>query len=315
MSRDDGIWVGIDVSKDSLDVGALPSGQAWSVPNDEAGVVQLLAEFGPAQPTLIVMEATGGYEMLAALSLSAAGIAVAVVNPRQARDFAKAMGRLAKTDKVDAAILALFAERIRPEPRPLPDAEQAMLKALVNRRTQVVQMLVAEQNRLASTIPAVKQHINEHIDWLRQERDQLEAELSGYLEKTKVWTANDRLLQSVPGVGIITSLTLLAELPELGTLNRKQIASLVGVAPLNRDSGKMHARRSVWGGRASVRAALYMATMVACRHNSEIRSFYERLCAAGKAKKVAIVACMRKLLVILNAMIRNQTPWHATKTA
>jgi transposase len=315
MSRDDGIWVGIDVSKGSLDVGALPSGQIWSVTNDEAGVVQLLGEFGPEQPTLIVMEATGGYEMLAALSLSAAGIPVAVVNPRQTRDFAKAMGRLAKTDKVDAAILALFAERIRPEARPLPDAEQAMLKALVNRRTQVVQMLVAEQNRLPSTIPAVRDHINEHILWLRQERDQLDAELGRYLEKTKVWTDNDRLLQSVPGVGIVTSLTLLAELPELGALNRKQIASLVGVAPFNRDSGKMHARRSTWGGRAGVRATLYMATLVATKHNQEIKIFYERLCAAGKAKKVAIVACMRKLLVILNAMIRNQTPWHAAKTA
>ncbi len=190
-----------------------------------------------------------------------------------------------------------------------------MLKALVKRRTHGVQMLVAETNRLASTIPAVRPHVNEHIDWLRQERDHLEAQMGGYLEKTKVWTANDRLLQSVPGVGIVTSLTLLAELPELGTLNRKQIASLVGVAPLNRDSGKMHARRSVWGGRASVRAALYMATLVACRHNSEIRAFYERLCAAGKAKKVAIVACMRKLLVILNAMIKHRTPWHAAKTA
>jgi transposase len=285
------------------------------VPNDEAGVDRLLVEFGPMRPTLVVMEATGGYEMLAALSLSGAGIPVAVVNPRQARDFAKAMGRLAKTDKVDAAILALFAERIRPEARPLPDAELAMLKALVNRRNQVVQMLVAEENRLASTIPAVREHVNEHIVWLRQERHQLEAELGTYLEKTQVWTANDRLLQSVPGVGMVTSLTLLAELPELGTLNRKQIASLVGVAPLNRDSGKMHARRSTWGGRASVRAALYMATLVATKHNHEIHAFYERLCAAGKAKKVAIVACMRKLLVILNAMIRNQTPWRAAKTA
>jgi transposase len=315
MSGDDGIWVGIDVSKDSLEVGVLPSGQTLSVPNDEAGVDRLLVEFGPSRPTLVVMEATGGYEMLVALMLTAAGLAVAVVNPRQSHDFAKAMGRLAKTDKVDAGILALFAERIRPEPRPLPDAEQAMLRALLNRRTQVVHILVAETNRLASTIPAVKPHVQEHIDWLRQERDQLDAELNDYLQKTSVWTANDKLLRSVPGVGIVTSLTLMAELPELGSLNRKEIASLVGVAPLNRDSGKMRGKRSVWGGRANVRAVLYMATLVAIRHNTQIRAFYQRLCAAGKAKKVALVACMRKLLVILNAMIRNQTPWRAAKTA
>jgi transposase len=270
---------------------------------------------GQSRPTLVVMEATGGYEMLAALRLTAAGIPVAVVNPRQSHDFAKAMGRLAKTDKVDAAILALFAERIRPEPRPLPDAEQAMLRALLNRRTQVVHILVAETNRLASTIPAVKPHVQEHIDWLRQERDQLDAELNDYMQKTSVWTTNDKLLQSVPGVGIVTSLTLLAELPELGTLNRKEIASLVGVAPLNRDSGKMRGKRSVWGGRANVRAVLYMAALVATRHNTEISGFYQRLCAAGKAKKVALVACMRKLLVILNAMMRNQTPWRTAKMA
>jgi transposase len=315
MSTDDGIWVGIDVSKDSLEVGVLPSGQTWNVPNDEAGVDRLLVEFGPSRPTLVVMEATGGYEMLAALRLNVAGIPVAVVNPRQVHDLAKAMGRLAKTDKVDAAILALFAQRINPEPRALPDAEQAMLRALLHRRAQVTQILVAETNRLASTIPAVKPHVQEHIDWLRQERDQLDVELKDYLQKTNVWTANDRLLQSVPGVGVITSLTLLAELPELGALNRKEIASLVGVAPLNRDSGKMRGKRSVWGGRANVRAVLYMATLVATRYNSEIRAFYQRLCAAGKAKKVALVACMRKLLVILNAMIRNQTPWRAAKTA
>jgi transposase len=315
MSRDNGIWVGIDVSKDNLDVGALPSGQVWRVPNDDAGLDQLVGEFVSLRPTLIVLEATGGYELLAALRLSAVGIPVAVVNPRQARDFAKAMGRLAKTDKVDAAILALFAERIRPEPRPLADAEQTMLKALLTRRTQVNQMLVAEQNRLVGTIPAVKPCINDHIAWLQREREELDAQLGSYLKKTTVWGTNDRLLQSVPGVGIITSLTLLAELPELGTLNRKEIASLVGVAPLNRDSGKMHAKRCIWGGRARVRAALYMAALVASKHNHEIKTLYERLCAAGKAKKVAIVACMRKLLVILNAMIRDQKPWRFAKTA
>lgn len=313
--KDEGIWVGVDVSKDSLDVAELPSGQVWHISNDDEGIDRLLAVFSEPRPTLIVMEATGGYEMMAALRLTAAGHAVAVVNPRQVRDFARAMGHLAKTDKVDAGVLAVFAERMKPVPRGLPDAEQIMLRGLLTRRSQIVQTLVAEMNRVPSTIPAVRPHLNAHLEWLRRERDQLDQELERYLQKTKEWSVNDRILQTVPGVGIITSATLLAQLPELGVLNRKEIASLVGVAPLNRDSGRMHASRSVWGGRAGVRAVLYMATLVACTHNDVIRTFFDRLCAAGKAKKVAIVACMRKLLTILNAMIRDQKPWLTAKTA
>jgi transposase len=315
MATDDGIWVGIDVSKSKLDVGALPSGNVWTVPNDDGGLDQLLADLAPSQPTLIVMEATGGYETLAALRLRAAGIPVVVVNPRNVHDFARAMGRLAKTDKIDAATLALFAQRVRPEVRPLLDAEQTVLKGLLTRRAQVMAMLVAEKNRLRGTIPLVKPFVDENIASLQVQLDRLDAKLASCVAETTVWSDELKLLQSVPGVGPITSMTLLAELPELGTLDRKKIATLVGVAPLNRDSGKRHGTRSVWGGRAHVRAVLYMATLSACQRNPKISSFYQRLCEAGKSKKVALVACMHKLLLILNAMVRNKTHWGVPKAA
>ena len=315
MATDDGIWVGIDVSKATLDVGALPSGNVWTVSNDDSGLDQLLADFAPLKPTLIVMEATGGYEMLAALRLRAAGMPVVVVNPRRVRDFAKSMGHFAKTDKIDAKILALFGERIKPEVRPLPDAEQTVLKGLLIRRSQVMLMLTAENNRSHGAIPLVKPYVDENIASLEAQVKRLDAKLLSYVATTTVWSDELKLLQSVPGVGPITSLTLMAELPELGTLDRKQIASLVGVAPLNRDSGKSHGTRSIWGGRARVRAVLYMATLSACTCNDKINSFYERLLQAGKSKKVAIIACMHKLLLILNAMARNKTPWGAQRPA
>jgi transposase len=315
MATDDGIWVGIDVSKSKLDVCALPSKTVWTVANDDGGLDKLLADFAPLQPTLIVMEATGGYEAFAALRLRAAGMPVVVINPRLVHHFAKASGQLAKTDKIDAATLALFADRMRPEIRPLPDAEKAVLQGLLARRAQVVGMLTAERNRLPGAIPLVKPFVDENIASLRVQLQRLDAKLASCVAETTVWSDELKLLQSVPGVGPVTSLTLLAELPELGTLDRKKIASLVGVAPLNRDSGKMHGTRSVWGGRANVRAVLYMATLSASQCNSKISSFYQRLCAAGKSRKLALVACMHKLLLILNAMVRNKTPWGAQQPA
>jgi transposase len=315
METSDGIWIGIDVSKSKLDVCVLPSEKRWTVSNDDGGLDQLLADFAPLQPTRIVMEATGGYESCAALRLRAAGMPVVVINPRLAHHFAKASGQLAKTDKIDAATLALFGDRMKPEIRPLPDAEKIVLRALLARRAQVVGMLTAEKHRLAGAIPLVKTLVDENIASLQAQLKRLDAKLASSVAETTVWSDELELLQSVPGVGPVTSLTLLAELPELGTLDRKKIATLVGVAPLNRDSGKRHGTRSVWGGRAHVRAVLYMATLSACRCNATIISFYQRLRAAGKLKKLALVACMHKLLLILNAMVKNQTPWGAQKAA
>ena len=260
-------------------------------------------------PALVVLEATGGLELELVGALAAAALPVVVVNPRQVRDFARATGRLAKTDALDAAVLAHFGEAVRPPLRALRDAESLALKALLGRRQQLVTMLVAERNRRGAAVAAVRPRIEAHIAWLEQERSELEDELRQTLQRSPVWRERDQLLRSVPGVGEQLSLTLLAELPELGRLNRRAIAALVGVAPFNRDSGRLRGRRTIWGGPARVRAMLYMGALSASRHNPVIRDCYQRLLAAGKPKKLALTACMRKLLVILNAMLKHHTPW------
>jgi transposase len=306
---DAAVFVGIDVAKAYLDVAVRPSGVHERLANDEAGVAQLVDHLRAMRPTLVVLEATGGLEVPLTAALATVGLAVAVVNPRQVRDFAKAVGQLAKTDALDAHLLARFAEVVRPEPRPLPDADAQALSALLTRRRQVIAMLVAEQQRLATTVAALRPRVEAHIAWLRQERDDLDRQLRAQIRRSPAWREDDDLLQSVPGVGPVLSTTLIAELPELGRLNRKQIATLVGVAPLNCESGILRGRRIVWGGRAQVRAALWMGTLVAVQHNPVLRQFYGRLVAAGKPKKVALTACMHKLLLILNALLRQRTCW------
>jgi transposase len=303
------VFVGIDVARAALDVAVWPGGAAERVANDAAGVAALAGRLAALGPALVVLEATGGRERAAAEALVAAGLAVAVVNPRQVRDFARATGRLAKTDALDAAALARFAAAVRPEPRPLPSAAAVELRALVERRRQVAEMLVQEGNRLPGLPARAAARVRAHVGWLEAELAELDRELAGAIEADPGRKAADALLRSVPGVGPVLAATVLAELPELGTLGRQQIAALVGVAPLNRDSGARRGKRAVWGGRAAVRATLYMAALVATRHNPAIRAFYARLLAAGKPRKVALVACMRKLLTILNALLRQQTPW------
>jgi transposase len=301
-------FVGIDVSKAQLDVAFRPTGERMQVSNSEQGISELVKRLQQQKPTLVVLEATGGYQAAVVASLGLAKIPTAVVNPRQVRDFAKATGRLAKTDALDAEVLTHFAEAIRPEPKPLVDEETIALEALMARRRQVVEMITAERNRLAQSHRSLRESIKAHINFLQRELQDIHRDLDGMLRNSALWRESEDLLRSVPGIGRIVTATL-AELPELGKLNRKQIAALVGVAPLNRDSGTTRGKRSIWGGRASVRAALYMATLVASRHNPVVRSFYERLCAVGKAKKVALTACMRKLLTMLNAMMRSNTRW------
>lgn len=303
------VFVGIDVAKAHRDVALRPAGTHHRVLNTETGITELRETLQAVQPDLIVLEATGGYETLVATTLASTGLHVAVVNPRQVRQFARAVGQLAKTDVLDAHLLARFAEVVRPTPRPLRDETTQALAALVARRRQVVEMLVAEQQRLG-TSPAVRRdRLQEHIDWLREERDALDGELATRLRQSPAWRATEDLLRSVPGVGPVVAATLVAELPELGRLNRKQIAALVGVAPLACESGTLRGRRIVWGGRAHVRAVLYMSTVAGLRWNPVIRAFYDRLRLAGKPAKVALTACMRKLLTILNAMARQQTRW------
>jgi len=304
------IFCGIDVSKARLDVSLLPSGESWSTGNDAAGIELLLRRLQEQAPTLIVLEATGGYEATLAASLAHAGFAVVVANPRQVRHFAKATGQLAKTDRIDARVLALFAERVRPEPRALPDEKAQLLDALLTRRRQVLEMLTAEKNRHAMAPAPLKRSITQHIRWLERELEGVGRDIERMIKESPLWRTKDDLLQSVPGVGPVLSRTLIGQLPELGRLSRKEIAALVGVAPLARDSGTLRGRRTVWGGRAPVRSALYMGALVASRHNPVIRDFYLRLLAAGKPRKVAFTACMRKLLTILNAMARTQTPWN-----
>lgn len=303
------VYVGVDVSKESLDIAVHPKQAPKRFKNSDTGISGAVSYVSSLAPVMVVMEATGGLEMSLAAALGASGILVAVVNPRQVRDYAKSMGKLAKTDTIDAQILADFAAAVQPEPRPLADKQTRELKDILTRRFQLNEMITAEKNRLGRARRPVSDHIKAHIAWLEQEKDVMDSNLRRFIQESPIWREKDNLLQSVPGVGPVLSCTLLAELPELGTLNRKQIAALVGVAPFNHDSGAFRGKRTVWGGRAKVRAVLYMATLVAKKHNPVIRSFYERLCAAGKAKKAAITACMRKLLIIMNAMLKHQTPW------
>ena len=307
-------FVGIDVSKAQLDVAVRPTGKRWILPYDETGIEGLIPQIVDLEPALVLLEATGGLELPLVAALAAAALPVVVVNPRQVRDFAKATGTLAKTDTLDAGVLAHFADAVRPEVRPLKDAETQVLNSLTARRHQVMTMLVSEKNRLgtasgAVSPRAVSPRIEAHIAWLEQELSDLDKGLRQTLRRSPVWREQDDLLRTVPGVGPQLSLTLLAHLPELGTLDRKQIAALVGVAPYNRDRGTRRGKRAVWGGRSRVRAVLYMGALVASRHNPAIRDFYQRLLAAGKPKKVALVASMRKLLVTLNAMLKHGYPW------
>ena len=302
-------FVGIDVSKAQLDVAVRPTGQRWVVSYDQTGIEGLIPQIVDLEPALVLLEATGGLELPLVAALAAAALPVVVVNPRQVRDFARATGTLAKTDTLDAGVLAHFADAVRPEVRPLKDAETQVLNSLTARRHQVMTMLVSEKNRLGTAIGAVSPRIEAHIAWLEQELSDLDKGLRQTLRRSPVWREKDDLLRTVPGVGEQISLTLLANLPELGTLNRRQIAALVGVAPYNRDSGTLRGKRAVWGGRSRVRAVLYMGALVASRHNPAIRDFYQRLLAAGKPKKVALVASMRKLLVILNGMLKHGSPW------
>ena len=305
-------YVGIDVAKDRVDIAVRPTGEYWDVTYDEAKVAALVAQLQTLQPAAVILESTGGLELPLVAALAAAALPVAVVNPRQVRDFAKSTGRLAKTDRLDAQVLAHFAEAVGPPMRPLRDAETQALSAVLGRRRQVMAMLVAEKNRLSRAVVEVRPRIQSHITWLEQELNDVDAELRQMIRRSPVWREQDDLLRSVPGVGEQVSLTLLADLPELGKLDRKQIAALVGVAPYNRDSGPHRGKRTVWGGRSRVRAALYMGALVASRWNPVIRDFYQRLLATGKPKKVALTACMRKLLTILNSMMRTGERWDTT---
>lgn len=302
-------FIGIDVARDSLEVASRPAGDHWQVANNPAGIAALVSRLQPLRPTLIVLEATGGLELPVLAALGSAGLPVVAVNPRQVRDFAKATGKLAKTDSIDAQVLAHFADGVRPAVRPLPDAATQALGALVTRRRQLVEMLTAEENRHKTAPTAIRADIHAHILWLRKRLKGVDKELSQAVRSSPLWREQEDLLRSVPGVGPVVSVTLLADLPELGTLDRKQIAALVGLAPLNRDSGTMRGRRTIWGGRATVRAALYMAALVGSRFNPVLRALYARLVAAGKSKKVALTACMRKLLTILNALLKARTKW------
>jgi len=306
------IFVGIDVSKAQLDVAIRPTAEIMSVANDKAGIKAVVKRLAKIQPSLVVLESTGGLEREVMCALIGAEIAVAMVNPRQVRDFAKASGQLAKTDRIDAAVLAHYAQAFRPTPRPLPDAVTLELRALTARRRQIIEMIVAERNRLATAAKAIRKSIAAHISWLEQDLDRADRDLDRFIEQNPVWKHKEQQLRTTPSMGPITSRTLLAELPEIGTLDRKQITALVGLAPFSCDSGTFKGRRSIWGGRASVRGALYMATLVATRHNPVIRDFYKRLKAKGKVFKVALVACMRKLLTILNSMIKHKTCWSET---
>jgi transposase len=307
-------FIGIDVAKAQLEFAGRPSGVTGAVPNADDGIDALVEQLQACAPTLIVLEATGGYEAAVVAALATAGLPVVVANPRQVRDFARATGQLAKTDAIDAQVLALFAERVRPTPRPLPDEAAQALDALLTRRRQLVEMLVAERNRLLVARPAVRRDLQQHIRYLERRLREADDDLHTAVKTSPLWRVKDDLLQSVPGVGRVVSLTLLAELPELGRLSSKEIAALVGVAPLARDSGTLRGKRLVYGGRAPVRAALYMAALVASKCNPVIRAFYLRLRATGKPAKVALTACMRKLLVILNAMARRGTPWNPTRS-
>ena len=304
------IYIGIDIAKERVDIAVRPPDRTWSMPYGDDDVELLVAQLQDLSPTAVVLEATGGIELPLVAALATASLPVVVVNPRQVRDFAKSTGQLAKTDRLDAMVLAHFAEAVRPPICPLRDAETQVLSAVLARRRQVSSIILAEKNRLSRAIPEVSPRIQAHINWLEQELNDLDSDLRRTVRHSPVWRDKDQLLRSVPGVGDQVSITLLADLPELGTLNRKQIAALVGVAPFSRDSGPHRGKRTVWGGRARVRAALYMGALVASRWNPVIRNFYQRLLAAGKPKKVALTACMRKLLTILNVILKNGQSWN-----
>ncbi len=301
--------VGIDVSKATLDVAVLPSGEVLQFANDASGIDELGKKLKLVAADLVVMEATGGYETAVATALVSAGLRVAVVNPRQIRDFAKASGRLAKNDRIDAQVIGAFGQAIEPEIVRLPDEKARELEALLVRRRQLVVMRVQEVNRLGLTQGAMRKNIKAHIDWLEKQIDRLDIDLTAGLRSSPAWRAKDELLRSFKGIGPVSSGTLIIALPELGQLDRRAIAALVGLAPFNRDSGVMRGRRSIYGGRSQVRTLLYMAATTAIRSNPVIRAFYERLKSRGKPHKVAMVACMRKMLTILNAMVRQSTPW------
>jgi transposase len=303
------VFIGIDVARDSLEVAVRPTGQQWRVANTTAGIAELLVGVRAPRPTLIVLEATGGLELPLLGVLGSAGLPVVAVNPRQVRDFAKAVGKLAKTDVLDAQVLAHFADAVRPAVRPLPDAATRALSALVARRRQLVEMLTAEENRRKSAASAIREDIQEHIAWLRKRLKSIDKELSQALRASPIWREQEDLLRSVPCIGPVVSTTLLADLPELGVLGHKQLAALVGLAPLNRDSGTLRGKRTIWGGRSTVRAVLYMAALVGTRSNPVLKALYTRLLAAGKTKKLALTACMHKLLTILNALLKHRTPW------
>ncbi len=305
------LFVGIDVAKDFLDLALYPHGRTWRCENAAHTLPALITELQALHPTLVVLEATGALERPIAAALAAAGIPLAIVNPRQVRDFAKATGRLAKTDRIDANVLAHFAQAIRPNAQTLPTADQQHLSALLTRRRQVQEMLVAERNRLATALPGVQARIRDHIAWLQTELDDLNLDLQRCIEASPVWQASEDLLCTMPGIGPVNARTLIADLPELGHTSHKRIGALAGAAPLNVDSGRHRGKQHIWGGRAHVRSTLYMATLSAVRFNPVIREFYERLVAAGKPKKVALIAAMHKMLTILNAMMRDQTPWNA----
>jgi transposase len=302
--------VGIDVSKARLDVCVLPEGAASSETNDEAGIVALVEAFRRLGPDLVVMEATGGYESEAAMAISAAGLRLAVVNPRQVRDFAKATGLLAKTDAIDARAIAQFGVAIDPQVTAVPHEDAQELQAMMVRRGQLIAMRTQEKNQLALAFGTMRKPIKEHITWLDRAIEGLDIDLTHKLRTSPAWKAKEDLLRSFKGIGPVSARTMLADLPELGSLNRKKIAALVGVAPFNCDSGAFRGQRHIWGGRARVRTALYMAAVAAIRTNPVIRAFYEHLTTSGKPRKVAIVACMRKMLTILNAMAKTQTRWH-----
>jgi len=305
------LYVGIDVAKNDLEVAVFPSRWQGSYENSEIGYEKLIAQIKTPTPQLVVLEATGGLEIPVTVALVEAGIPVAVVNPRQARDYAKATGHLAKSDRIDAFVLADFAAKVQPQPRDLPDEQARHLSATLTRRRQVLELLVAENNRLGSMPDTDMQiRITKHIDWLKQDLKELDQLLAQLIKNSPVWKAKENLLRSMKGVGPVLSTTLLAELPELGQLNRKQIAALVGVAPLNNDSGKRRGKRSCWGGRAEVRRVLYMAALSAARTNPVIHIFYRRLLGNGKPQKVALTACMRKMLIILNAMTRDNAAFN-----
>jgi len=303
------VVVGVDVSKATLDVALLPSAEAMQFPNDGSGIEELGKKLKSVAADLVVLEATGGYETAVATALVGDGFRVAVVNPRQIRDFAKATGRLAKNDRIDAQVIAEFGQAIEPEIVRLPDEEARELQTLLVRRRQLVAMRVQEVNRLGLMQGAMRKRIKSHIDWLEKEIDKLEIDLTAGLRNSPAWRAKDELLRSFKGIGPITSSTMLLTLPELGQLDRRAITALVGLAPFNRDSGVMRGRRSIYGGRSQVRTLLYMAATTAIRSNPVIRNFYQRLKSRGKPHKVAMVACMRKILTILNAMVRQSTPW------